>query len=65
MGGEGEERGGEGRREGRGGGGGGGKGRGGRRGIKGGGMHLFFLLGRGNGMHKQCTCFSFAISDAL
>ena len=21
-----------------------------------------FLLGRGNGMHKQCICFSFAIS---
>ena len=41
-----------------------GKGRGGRRGIKGGGC-IIFLLGRGKGMHKQCTCFSFAISDAL
>ena len=26
------------------------------------GSTLEFLLGRGNGMHKQCTCFSFAIS---
>ena len=25
-------------------------------------IHCKTLQGRGNGMHKQCTCFSFAIS---